>query len=68
MNEEDKNQQASKYPFDSLPMMKQINIQMNLLDGSIDFKHDENLTYSEVLGMIEYAKMMIMHNWLEDIK
>ncbi|OMD08392.1 hypothetical protein [Paenibacillus odorifer] len=59
--------QGSKYPFNSIPMMKQVVIQMNVIDGTIDFEHDENITYSEVLGMIEYTKMLIMQRWLDEI-
>jgi hypothetical protein len=46
---------------------KKIIITMNQIDGSIDFKHEGEVSYAESLGMIEYTKMMIHHEWMKDI-
>ena len=49
-------------------MEKKITITMSQIDGAIEYKHDGDPTYAEALGMLEYVKMWIYHDWTEEIK
>lgn len=48
-------------------MEKKITITMNQIDGTIDFEHEGNPTYAESLGMIEYAKALILKDLIEEV-
>ncbi|EHS59454.1 hypothetical protein [Paenibacillus sp. Aloe-11] len=47
-------------------MTKQIIIEFDVLTGDVDYKNPDQLTYIEALGMIEFAKMMIMGRYIEE--
>lgn len=49
-------------------MIKQFIIEANIVDGSVDYNNPENLTYVEVLGMIEFVKLMITKEFLDESK
>ncbi|MDQ0062371.1 hypothetical protein [Paenibacillus harenae] len=48
-------------------MEKRITITMNQIDGSIEYEHDGKPTYAEALGMLEYTKMIVTKEWMEEI-
>lgn len=53
----------------SVPTLtKQFIIEIDVINGTVDYSNPENLTYFEVVGMIEYAKMMIVKEFLEDTR
>jgi hypothetical protein len=47
-------------------MKKQFIIEIDYADGSIDYENPEDLTYSEVLGMMEFCKLIITKRFLEE--
>jgi hypothetical protein len=47
-------------------LVKTFKIEYDPITGTIDYKNDDNLTYAEVLGAIEYVKMMITKAYIED--
>ncbi|MCM3703802.1 hypothetical protein [Paenibacillus macerans] len=47
-------------------LTKQFIIEIDMINGAIDYKNPDELTYFQVVGMIEYAKMMITREFLED--
>jgi hypothetical protein len=47
-------------------MKKTLVIDLNVIDGSIDIKNEDSLTFFEVMGLLEYAKMMFLKDWLDD--
>ena len=49
-------------------MDKTITITMNQIDGTIDYEHDGKPTYAEALAMIEYTKLMISKEWMEEMR
>lgn len=50
------------------PMTKQFIIELDIVNGTVDYKNPEELTYFQVCGMMDYAKMMIMKEFLEETK
>jgi hypothetical protein len=51
-----------------MPITKQFTIELDIINGTVDYKNPDNLTYFQVCGMIDYAKMMIMREFLEEAK
>jgi hypothetical protein len=49
-------------------MTKQFIIEIDMITGAIDYQNPEELTYFQVVGMIEYAKMMITKEFLEETR
>lgn len=47
-------------------MIKRITIIMSQIDGTIEYEHDGEPTYAEALGMLEYAKLIIGKEWIDD--
>ncbi|MBY9081206.1 hypothetical protein KIH86_23955 [Paenibacillus sp. HN-1] len=49
-------------------MKKQLIIEIDYVDGSIDYQNIDHLTYSEALGMMEFVKLLITKDFLEEAK
>jgi hypothetical protein len=47
-------------------MKKQLIIELNVVTGEVEALNEDELTYFEIMGMLEYAKMMFLKDWLED--
>ncbi|WP_199614608.1 hypothetical protein [Paenibacillus alkalitolerans] len=47
-------------------MIKQFIIEVDQIHGTVDYKNPDDLTYFEVLGAIEYTKLIVTKNFLED--
>lgn len=47
-------------------LKKTFTIELDVIDGKIHFLNPDELSYIEILGMIEYAKMMVMQDWLDE--
>lgn len=47
-------------------LTKQFIIEIDVLSGEIDYKNLDDLTYFQVMGMIEYAKLMITKEFLNE--
>lgn len=47
-------------------MKKTLTIDLNVIDGTIDIKNEDELTRIEVLGILEYAKHMFQKEWIEE--
>ncbi len=47
-------------------MKKQFIIEVDPVEGSVDYKNPDDLTYFEVLGAIEYTKLLVTKHFLED--
>ncbi len=50
----------------ALPMTKQFIIEMDMVNGTVDYKNPDGLSYFEAVGMIEYSKMMITREFLNE--
>jgi len=46
-------------------MKKKIVIELNIVDGNVDFLNEDELSYFEIMGMLEYVKMMVIKDWME---
>jgi hypothetical protein len=46
-------------------MKKTITITYDVVTAHVELEHDQ-MAYGELVGLIEYAKMMIMRDWLEE--
>lgn len=46
-------------------MKKQFIIEIDYADGSIDYQNPDNLTFSEVLGMMEFTKLLITKEFMD---
>lgn len=47
-------------------MKKKFIIEIDYANGDIDYQNPDNLTFSEVLGMMEFTKMLITKEFLEE--
>jgi len=47
-------------------MKKQFIIEIDYVDGSIEYKNPDNLTFSEAPGMMEFAKLLITKEFLDE--
>ncbi|WP_199615040.1 hypothetical protein [Paenibacillus alkalitolerans] len=47
-------------------LKKQFIIEIDVIDGSVDYTNPDELSYVEVLGMIEFAKLMITREFLNE--
>ncbi|EHB50111.1 hypothetical protein [Paenibacillus lactis] len=48
-------------------MKKQFIIEVDIVEGSVDYKNPEKLSYLEVLGAIEFVKLMISNNFDHEV-
>jgi hypothetical protein len=51
-----------------MTLEKKIIITMNQIDGSIEYEHDGGPTYAETLGMLEYIKLILAKEWMDEIE
>jgi len=49
-------------------LTKQFIIELDVINGTVDYKNPDELTYFQVCGMMDYAKMMIMREFIEEDK
>ena len=49
-------------------MKKQFIIEVDPVNGSVDYLNPDDMSYFEVLGAIEYTKLLINHRFLEDVE
>lgn len=47
-------------------LTKQFIIEIDMISGQVDYKNPDELTYFQVMGMIEYSKLMITKEFLEE--
>lgn len=40
---------------------------MSQIDGTIEYEHDGAPTYAEALGMLEYAKLIVAKDWMDEV-
>lgn len=50
------------------PLVKQFIIELDVVNGTVDYKNPDNLSYFQVCGMIKYAELMITREFLEENK
>lgn len=48
-------------------MKKTFTITIDHINGEVDYDNVDDLSFFEVLGAIEYLKMMIHKQWLTDL-
>ena len=46
-------------------LKKKLVIEIDVVTGNIDCINDDELTYAEILGTLEYAKFMFMKEWAD---
>lgn len=46
-------------------MVNKITIEYDVITGETTVNWDD-MSYAELLGLIEFAKMMVYNNWIED--
>lgn len=51
---------------DQVALKKSFTIELDIVSGEMHFYNPDEIAYLELLGMIEYAKMMVMQDWLEE--
>ncbi|WP_171056177.1 hypothetical protein [Paenibacillus sinopodophylli] len=49
-------------------MEKTITIKMSQIDGTIEYEHDGGPTYAETLGMLEYVKLILAKEWMDEVE
>jgi hypothetical protein len=49
-------------------LKKAFTIEIDIPTGAVTYNNKDNLSYTEVLGIIEYAKLMITKEWLDDLE
>lgn len=47
-------------------LKKQFIIEIDPVSGTVDYSNPDNMTYFEVCGAMEYAKLMITKEFLEE--
>lgn len=47
-------------------LTKKLVIEVGMIDGQMNVMNDDEMSYIEVLGVLEYAKMMFIKDWMED--
>jgi hypothetical protein len=45
-------------------LKKTLTIEIDICSGEISFLNPDEIAYLEMLGMIEYVKMMVLKDWL----
>lgn len=48
-----------------LGVKKTLNIELDLITSKVTVNNSEDMTYIEIMTALEYAKMMMMRDWLE---
>lgn len=51
---------------DQVELKKTFTIELDIVSGEIHFKNPDEISYLELLGMIEYVKMMVMEDWMKE--
>lgn len=49
-------------------MKKVLTIEVDYVDGSIDYSNPDELTYSEALGAMEFVKLLITKDFMDEAK
>lgn len=47
-------------------LVKQFIIEMDIVNGTVDYKNPDGLTSIQVLGMIEFAKVLITKELIDE--
>lgn len=45
---------------------KKLVIEIDVVDGGISFQNDDELSYLEILGVLEYTKWMVQNDWNDE--
>jgi hypothetical protein len=48
----------------TIQLKKKLEIEIDVIEGNIDFNNNDELSYIEILGALEYVKMMIVKDWM----
>lgn len=48
-------------------MKKQFVIEVDVVEGSVDYQNPDDMTFYEVLGAMEYVKLMISNKFDEEV-
>lgn len=48
-----------------LGLKKILNIELDLITSKVAVNNEQDMTYIEIMTALEYAKMMMMRDWLE---
>ncbi|UVI31204.1 hypothetical protein [Paenibacillus spongiae] len=51
---------------ENVSLKKRIVLEVDVVTGRIDFLNEDEMSFPEILGTIEYAKMMVMKDWMEE--
>lgn len=49
----------------TLGIKKTLNIELDLITSRVEVINSDDMTYIEIITALEYAKMMMMRDWLE---
>lgn len=51
---------------ESPTLTKKLVIEVGVVDGKMNVLNEDEMSYIEVLGALEYAKMMFIKDWMEE--
>jgi hypothetical protein len=51
---------------DTVTLKKTLTVELDIVSGEIRFYNPDEIAYLEMLGMIEYVKMMVIDDWLKE--
>jgi hypothetical protein len=51
---------------EGISIKKQLVIEYDVISGNMSFKNEDDMTFAELLSVLEYTKWMIHKDWLEN--
>jgi hypothetical protein len=49
----------------AIGIKKKLVVELDIINGTTDVINDDEMSYVEIMGALEYAKMMIIKDWME---
>ena len=49
-------------------LKKRLVIEFDVVNGYVELDNEDNMSYIEILGALEYAKMMLIKDWFESLE
>lgn len=44
---------------------KKLVVELDIVKGDISFINDDEMTYIEIMGALEYVKMLVYRDWMD---
>jgi len=49
-------------------LKKRLVIEFDVVNGYVELDNEDEMSYIEILGALEYAKMMLYRDWMESLE